>query len=159
MFFRILRSSFATHRRLYSTRSTAGTRAYKRFGTVCATLSAVTVCAVTLGLPRFAYLDALSPSDFPTTATADPITTDPDTKITFPNKLFISSKVHHEPFKLLGVGVRRVSIFSVKVYSVGFYADLSNPSLQVSIRNSLPIDHIHITRYIRYLQMRVKTKK
>ena len=31
---------------------------------------------------------------------------------------------------LVGVGVRTVSFLIMKVYSVGFYADLNNPHLQ-----------------------------
>ena len=31
----------------------------------------------------------------------------------------------------MGVGVRTVSFLGIKVYSVGFYADLANPKLSV----------------------------
>ncbi|KAI0322308.1 chalcone-flavanone isomerase-domain-containing protein [Amylostereum chailletii] len=57
---------------------------------------------------------------------------DPDTSIEFPKHLRIQSKVPFPAFTLLGVGVRTVSFLGIKVYSVGFYADLSNPNLKIS---------------------------
>lgn len=58
---------------------------------------------------------------------------DPETGIEFPETLVIPSRVRLPPFTLVGVGVRRVSFIGIKVYSVGFYADLSNPSLKVRL--------------------------
>ena len=45
--------------------------------------------------------------------------------------MHIESKVRIPDMTLLGVGVRKVSFLKVKVYSIGFYADLSNPNLKV----------------------------
>lgn len=56
---------------------------------------------------------------------------DPATSIAFPNKLRIQSKAPLPTFTLVGVGVRTVSFLGIKVYSVGFYADLDNPKLDV----------------------------
>ena len=54
---------------------------------------------------------------------------DPATSIAFPTTLKIQSKTPLPTFTLIGVGVRTVSFLGIKVYSVGFYADLSSPSL------------------------------
>ncbi|TFK57501.1 hypothetical protein OE88DRAFT_1651254 [Heliocybe sulcata] len=56
---------------------------------------------------------------------------DPATSIEFPTTLVIPSKVPLPKFTLVGVGVRTVSFLRVKVYSIGFYADLSNPNLNI----------------------------
>ncbi len=56
---------------------------------------------------------------------------DPATSIAFPTTLKIQSKTPLPTFTLMGVGARTVSFLGIKVYSVGFYADLSNPSLAV----------------------------
>ena len=56
---------------------------------------------------------------------------DPATGVEFPETLIVPSRVRLPPFKLVGVGVRTVSFLRMKVYSVAFYADLSNPSLKV----------------------------
>ncbi|KZV77587.1 hypothetical protein PENSPDRAFT_672890 [Peniophora sp. CONT] len=55
---------------------------------------------------------------------------DPDTSIAFPRTLTVQSKVKLPTYTLLGCGVRTVSFLGIKVYSVGFYADLSNPKLR-----------------------------
>lgn len=57
---------------------------------------------------------------------------DPASSIAFPNTLRIQSKQPLPTFSLVGLGVRTVSFLGIKVYSVGFYADLSNPNLNVS---------------------------
>jgi hypothetical protein len=44
-----------------------------------------------------------------------------------PDNLKLSS-----PLTLVGVGVRTVSFLGIRVYSVGFYADLDNPNLKAS---------------------------
>ncbi|CAL1696396.1 unnamed protein product [Somion occarium] len=69
---------------------------------------------------------------------------DPATAITFPNKLRIQSKTPLPTFTLVGVGVRTVSFIGLKVYSIGFYADLDNPNLNISKSASLEekLDHI-----------------
>jgi hypothetical protein len=51
----------------------------------------------------------------------------------FPKKLKIVSRVALPEFTLVGCGVRVVSFLGLKVYSVGFYADLSNPKLKVGV--------------------------
>ncbi|KAI0724278.1 chalcone-flavanone isomerase-domain-containing protein [Cerioporus squamosus] len=56
---------------------------------------------------------------------------DPATSIAFPTTLKIQSKTPLPTFTLMGVGVRTVSFLGIKVYSVGFYADLSNPDLAI----------------------------
>jgi Chalcone isomerase like len=57
---------------------------------------------------------------------------DPATSIEFPTILRIPSKGALPEFTLIGVGVRVVSFLKIKVYSVAFYADLSNPNLKVT---------------------------
>jgi len=57
---------------------------------------------------------------------------DPSTSIPFPTTLQLPSKVPLPTFTLVGVGVRTVSFLGIKVYSVGFYADLQSPKLHVS---------------------------
>ncbi|KAI0257091.1 chalcone isomerase [Lactifluus subvellereus] len=56
---------------------------------------------------------------------------DPATSIEFPTTLRIPSKGALPEFTLIGVGVRVVSFLKIKVYSVAFYADLSNPNLKI----------------------------
>ncbi|KIY51335.1 hypothetical protein FISHEDRAFT_37173, partial [Fistulina hepatica ATCC 64428] len=48
----------------------------------------------------------------------------------FPERLRIPSKAHLPEVTLLGAGVRKVSFLRVKVYSIGFYADLNNPRIK-----------------------------
>lgn len=60
-------------------------------------------------------------------------TVDPATSIAFPNTLRIQSKTPLPTFTLVGVGVRTVSFLGIRVYSVGFYADMDNPRLSVSM--------------------------
>ncbi|KAH8835429.1 chalcone isomerase [Flagelloscypha sp. PMI_526] len=55
---------------------------------------------------------------------------DPDTSIAFPETITVPAKIAYPPLTLLGVGVRTVSFLRVKVYSIGFYADLTNPNLK-----------------------------
>ncbi|KAH8120589.1 chalcone-flavanone isomerase-domain-containing protein [Phellopilus nigrolimitatus] len=76
------------------------------------------------------HLDAFVPSPDPSAA-SDATRMDPDTGIAFPETLVVPSRVRLPPFSLVGLGVRTVSFLGIKVYSVGFYADLSNPSLKV----------------------------
>ncbi|KAF9459431.1 chalcone-flavanone isomerase-domain-containing protein [Collybia nuda] len=59
--------------------------------------------------------------------------TDRETSIEFPTIINIPSKTKVPSMTLLGVGVRRVSVLKVKVYSIGFYADLNNPNLKVPL--------------------------
>lgn len=56
---------------------------------------------------------------------------DPNTSIPFPKIMHIPSRIPISDLSLIGVGVRTVSFLGIKVYSVGFYADLNNPVLQV----------------------------
>ncbi|KZW02118.1 hypothetical protein EXIGLDRAFT_736828 [Exidia glandulosa HHB12029] len=72
------------------------------------------------------------------------ITVDPATGLEFPNTLRIPSRVALPQFTLVGVGVRTVSFLGIKVYSVGFYADLANPNLNIPADASFEqkIEHI-----------------
>ncbi|KAI9066685.1 hypothetical protein FKP32DRAFT_1755735 [Trametes sanguinea] len=56
---------------------------------------------------------------------------DPATSIEFPTQMKIQSRTPLPTFTLMGVGVRTVSFLGIKVYSVGFYADLNDPKLDV----------------------------
>ncbi|PPQ75468.1 hypothetical protein CVT24_013319 [Panaeolus cyanescens] len=56
---------------------------------------------------------------------------DPATSIAFPETMRIPSSLNLPPLTLVGLGVRTVSFLGIKVYSVGFYADLENPKLKV----------------------------
>ncbi|TDL28790.1 hypothetical protein BD410DRAFT_834821 [Rickenella mellea] len=68
---------------------------------------------------------------------------DPDTGIEFPTLLTVPSKVRLPTFTLIGVGVRKVSFLRVKVYSIGFYADLSSPAISKMPSDLSPEDKIH----------------
>lgn len=57
---------------------------------------------------------------------------DPATSIEFPKTLTVPAKTKLPPVTLVGLGVRTVSFLGLKVYSVAFYADLSNPKLKVN---------------------------
>lgn len=59
---------------------------------------------------------------------------DPATSIEFPTTLTIPSKTPIPRLSLVGIGVRTVSFLGIKVYSVGFYADLNNSNLTVGCR-------------------------
>lgn len=61
----------------------------------------------------------------------DFLVVDPSTSITFPKTMHIPSRVPIPDLSLVGVGVRTVSFLGIKVYSVAFYADLKNLTLQV----------------------------
>jgi hypothetical protein len=62
-----------------------------------------------------------------------PCSVDPDTSIAFPATLRIPSKSPLPKFTLVGLGVRKVSFLGIKVYSIGLYADLDNPKLNVCL--------------------------
>ena len=58
---------------------------------------------------------------------------DPATSISFPKSMKMPEKIKlSSPLTLVGVGVRTVSFLGIRVYSVGFYADLNNPNLKAS---------------------------
>lgn len=69
---------------------------------------------------------------------------DPGTSIAFPKTLQIPSKFPLPRLSLVGVGTRTVSFLGLKVYSVGFYADLNDPKLTVPVaaEPEEKIDHI-----------------
>ncbi|KII93384.1 hypothetical protein PLICRDRAFT_35588 [Plicaturopsis crispa FD-325 SS-3] len=67
------------------------------------------------------------------TIDGEDVSVDPETSIAFPKTLRIASKFPLPEFTLVGLGVRKVSILGIKVYSIGFYADLSNPNLDIPI--------------------------
>ncbi|KAJ8702994.1 Altered inheritance of mitochondria protein 18 mitochondrial [Pleurotus ostreatus] len=93
-------------------------------------------------------------------------TTDPATGIQFPNSLQVPSKIKLPELTLLGVGVRTVSFLGIKVYSVGFYADLENPDLKIPkdldpeqkaehiVRNTACVVRIVPTRNTNYTHLR-----
>jgi hypothetical protein len=57
---------------------------------------------------------------------------DQSSGIAFPKILRIQSKAKLPDFHLVGVGARTVSFLGIRVYAVGFYADMTNPNLRVS---------------------------
>jgi Chalcone isomerase like len=58
---------------------------------------------------------------------------DPATSISFPKSIKMPENIKlPSPLTLVGVGVRTVSFLGIRVYSVGFYADLNNSNLKVS---------------------------
>ncbi|KAI6013059.1 chalcone-flavanone isomerase-domain-containing protein [Pisolithus microcarpus] len=69
---------------------------------------------------------------------------DPGTSVAFPKTLQIPSKFPLPKLSLVGVGTRTVSFLGLKVYSVGFYADLNDPKLTVPVaaEPEEKIDHI-----------------
>ncbi|KAH9046272.1 chalcone-flavanone isomerase-domain-containing protein [Lactarius hengduanensis] len=85
-------------------------------------LGAALALSVSVGI---AHLDS---NDF---SNKEATVVDPATSIEFPAVLRIPSKGTLPPFTLIGVGVRVVSFLKIKVYSVAFYADLSNPNLKI----------------------------
>ncbi|KAI0067760.1 hypothetical protein BV25DRAFT_1911641 [Artomyces pyxidatus] len=88
-----------------------------------------------LALQSAIYLDSDTQKD------GSDVVADPATSIEFPTTLHIPAKVPTPSYTLIGVGVRTVSFLKIKVYSVGFYADLSNPNLTIS-RSASPEDKI-----------------
>ncbi|KIY69691.1 hypothetical protein CYLTODRAFT_488759 [Cylindrobasidium torrendii FP15055 ss-10] len=58
--------------------------------------------------------------------------TDQATGIEFPATMRLPVAGNSADVSLLGVGVRTVSFIKIKVYSVGFYADLSNPNIHLT---------------------------
>jgi len=103
--------------------------------------SAALALTAALLLTDTAHLDA-TPSQLQKEVT----TIDPATSLAFPNTLRVQSKSPLPEFTLVGVGVRTVSFLGIKVYSVGFYADLQNPNLKIS-RSATPDEKIeHIIR-------------
>ena len=52
----------------------------------------------------------------------------------------IPSNIDIPPLTLVGIGVRTVSFLGIKVYSVGFYADLNNPNMKVSRETESKLD-------------------
>ncbi|KAF9474297.1 hypothetical protein BDN70DRAFT_323463 [Pholiota conissans] len=75
---------------------------------------------------------------------SETLSVDPATSIAFPTTMRIPSNLKLHPLSLIGIGVRTVSFLGVKVYSIGFYADLSNPNLKIPLDLSPEekIDHI-----------------
>ncbi|CAA7258769.1 unnamed protein product [Cyclocybe aegerita] len=83
--------------------------------------------------PHKIHLDSQVPESNVKQASAEDTTVDPATSIAFPNVMQIQSKTPIPPMSLVGVGVRTVSFIGLKVYSVGFYADLNNPAIKVPL--------------------------
>ena len=58
---------------------------------------------------------------------------DPATSISFPKSMKMPENIKlSSPLTLVGVGVRTVTFLGIRVYSVGFYADLNNSNLKAS---------------------------
>jgi len=55
---------------------------------------------------------------------------DPATEVAFPTELELPGT---PKLSLLGLGVRTVSFLGIRVYSVGFYADLRQPMFEVGL--------------------------
>jgi hypothetical protein len=72
----------------------------------------------------------------PTAMLISPRPVDEDTSVAFPKVLKVQSRTPLPAFTLVGVGVRTVSFLGIRVYSVGFYADLANPRLKVRMISS-----------------------
>ena len=99
--------------------------------------------SLTVATQRKVYLDAPSrlrqpPEDVlgafslpPASFCSSLCSVDPATSIAFPKSLNVPSQVKIPTLSLVGLGVRTVSFLGIKVYSVGFYADLNNPHLKV----------------------------
>ncbi|KAH6917550.1 chalcone-flavanone isomerase-domain-containing protein [Coprinopsis sp. MPI-PUGE-AT-0042] len=110
----------STSKRPFSSGSTSGTRSYRSV-----------VCAVGFGA-AVASTAAWSQSTVNLDADANvPFVVDPATSIEFPKTITVPAKTKIPPLSLVGLGVRTVSFLGIKVYSVGFYADLDNPNLKV----------------------------
>ncbi|KIJ68676.1 hypothetical protein HYDPIDRAFT_53356, partial [Hydnomerulius pinastri MD-312] len=82
--------------------------------------------------------------DAPPPAVNEEVEIDPATSIEFPKELRIPSRFPLPKYSLVGVGVRTVSFLGIQVYSVGFYADLANPKLNIPVTATAEekIDHI-----------------
>ncbi|OJT04791.1 hypothetical protein TRAPUB_4585 [Trametes pubescens] len=78
----------------------------------------------------------------PTPTEEEETRVDPATSIAFPKTLKIQSKTPLPTFTLVGLGVRTVSFLGIKVYSIGFYADLSNPKLAAIPQDATPDEKI-----------------
>ncbi|KZT74875.1 hypothetical protein DAEQUDRAFT_720057 [Daedalea quercina L-15889] len=117
--------------------------------------------AATTALGSTIRLDAPSPE-----GSGQGTELDPATSIAFPKTLRIPSKTPLPEFSLVGLGVRTVSFLGIKVYSVGFYADLANSSLNIPktaspdekieyiIRNTACVLRIIPTRSTSYSHLR-----
>ncbi|THV06074.1 hypothetical protein K435DRAFT_744373 [Dendrothele bispora CBS 962.96] len=93
-------------------------------------------------------------------------TIDAATGIEFPSAIRVAAKFNVPLLSLVGVGVRTVSFLSIKVYSVGFYADLNNPKLKITsemtpdekiaevVRNSACVIRIVPTRNTSFTHLR-----
>ena len=114
--------------------------ARKSFGTAAFIALAV---SFTVGTQRKVYLDA--PSRQPPVSLCS---VDPATSIAFPKSLNVPSQVKIPTLSLVGLGVRTVSFLGIKVYSVGFYADLNNPHLKVRASRVCIFDKAYQLRII-----------
>ncbi|KAF8845340.1 hypothetical protein BDN67DRAFT_987051 [Paxillus ammoniavirescens] len=122
----IIRARLSTHAAARQTRSFSKPL-------LCGAASAFTAAFVLQ--QTIIHLDALE-------STKEDVVVDPATSIEFPKELRIPSRFPLPPHSLVGVGVRTVSFLGIKVYSVGFYADLANPKLHIPI-TATPEEKIH----------------
>ncbi|KAF8213421.1 chalcone-flavanone isomerase-domain-containing protein [Mycena galopus ATCC 62051] len=93
---------------------------------------------------------------------------DPDSGITFPRTIRVPGQFKSGPLELIGLGVRTVSFLGIQVYSIGFYADLTSPTLKITlptlktpdekiehiVRNSAVVLRIIPTRSTSYTHLR-----
>ncbi|KAF7339946.1 p-loop containing nucleoside triphosphate hydrolase protein [Mycena venus] len=91
---------------------------------------------------------------------------DPDTGISFPRTVRVPGQFKTGPLELVGLGVRTVSFLGIQVYSIGFYADLTSPTLKITsamssdekiehiVRNSAVLLRIVPTRTTSYTHLR-----
>jgi hypothetical protein len=66
------------------------------------------------------------------------LSVDPGTSIEFPKHIRVNAKVPLPIYTLLGCGTRTVSFLGIKVYSIGFYADITNPRLKNISKTATP---------------------
>ncbi|KAF9229587.1 hypothetical protein BS17DRAFT_771655 [Gyrodon lividus] len=130
--------SFTIGARLFTLAAPRQTRSLSK-PLLCGVASAFTAAFVLQQTTTTVHLDA------PQTTKED-VVVDPATSIEFPKELCIPSRFPLPPHSLVGVGVRTVSFLGIKVYSVGFYADLANPKLHIPITATSEEKIQHIVR-------------
>ncbi|KAF8349203.1 chalcone-flavanone isomerase-domain-containing protein [Amanita rubescens] len=101
-------------------------------GTWFGIVTAGIACAAVVASQRKVYLDAPSTQGIASQGTdTEEVVVDTATSIAFPKTLDVPAKVKIPTLSLVGLGVRTVSFLGIKVYSVGFYADLNDPNLKI----------------------------
>ncbi|GJJ09465.1 hypothetical protein Clacol_003688 [Clathrus columnatus] len=98
-------------------------RSLRLTSTRCSVAGRIPIYALTVAGTGIAV--SLKPTIFLDASTSIDLVRDIATDIEFPAVLRIPSRFPLPEYTLLGVGVRKVSFFGIKVYSVAFYADLT----------------------------------